>query len=66
MVGDYENKIGDPILWEDGETPTMSAKKVKIEDELKKVWNELKYEYDMGDGWQRSSVMEKIEYGVLL
>lgn len=65
MFGDYENKIGDPILWEDDEFPTLWDKKVKIKDVLRKVGDELKYEYDMGDGWMHTVVLEKIEDGIL-
>jgi hypothetical protein len=63
MFGDYENKIGDPILWEDSDTPTLWDKKVKIKDVLQKVGDELKYEYDMGDGWMHTVVLDKIEEG---
>lgn len=65
MFGDYENKIGDPILWEDGETPTLWDKKLKIQDVLQKVGDKLPYEYDMGDGWKHTIVLEKIEDGAL-
>ncbi|MCX6244649.1 MAG: plasmid pRiA4b ORF-3 family protein [Bacteroidetes bacterium] len=65
MFGEYENKIGDPILWEDSESPTLWDKKVKITDVLQNVGDELKYEYDMGDGWKHTVVLEKIEDGVL-
>lgn len=63
MFGDYENKIGDPILWEDGETPTLWDKRVKISEVLQNVGDELKYEYDMGDWWKHTIVLEKIEDG---
>jgi hypothetical protein len=61
MFGEYENKIGDPILWDDGETETLWDKKIKIKDVLKKEGDRLKYEYDMGDGWEHTVVLEKIE-----
>ncbi len=63
MFGEYENKIGDPILWEDDEYPTLWDKKVKIKDVLQNVGDELKYEYDMGDGWEHMVVLERIEDG---
>jgi hypothetical protein len=65
LFGDYENKIGDPILWKDSETPTLWDKKVKIKDVLLKVGDKLPYEYDMGDGWNHTIVLEKIEDGIL-
>ena len=43
MFGEYENKIGDPILWDDGET--VSDREVKIENVLQEVGDKLKYEY---------------------
>ena len=61
MFGEYENKIGDLILWDDGET--VSDREVKIEDELQEVGDKLKYEYDMGDGWKHTVILEKIEEG---
>ena len=61
MFGEYENKIGDPILWDDGETETLWDKKIKIRDVLQKIGDKLKYEYDMGDGWEHTVVLEKIE-----
>ncbi len=63
MFADDENRIGDPILWEDSETETQWDKKVKIKDMLQNVGDELKYEYDMGDGWKHTVVLEKIEVG---
>lgn len=42
MFGEYENKIGDPILWEDSETPVLWDKKVKIMDVLQKKGDKLK------------------------
>ena len=59
MFGEYENKIGDPILWDDGET--VSDREVKIENVLQAVGDKLKYEYDMGDGWKHTVILEKIE-----
>jgi hypothetical protein len=44
MFGEYEKKIGDPILWEDSETETLWDKKVKIKDVLKMVGDKLPYE----------------------
>jgi hypothetical protein len=61
MFGEYEHKIGDPILWDDGETETLWDKKIKIRDVLQKIGDKLKYEYDMGDGWEHTVVLEKIE-----
>jgi hypothetical protein len=61
MFGDDDNRIGDPILWEDSESPTLWDKKLKITDVLQNVGDELKYEYDMGDGWKHTVVLEKIE-----
>ena len=61
MFGEYENKIGDPILWADSETETLWDKKVKIKDVLQKVGDRLNYEYDMGDGWKHTIILEKIE-----
>lgn len=63
MFGDYEYKIGDPILWEDDETTTLWDKKIKISDVLQNVGDELKHEYDMGDGWKHTIVLEKNEEG---
>jgi hypothetical protein len=63
MFGDDENRIGDPILWEDSETGTLWDKKIKIKDVLQNAGDVLKYEYDMGDGWKHTVVLEKIEDG---
>ncbi len=63
QFGEWEHKIGDPILWDDGETTW--DKKVKIKDVLKAVGDKLPYEYDMGDGWKHTVVLEKIEVGGL-
>jgi hypothetical protein len=60
MFGEYEHKIGDPILWGDSETETLWDKKVKIKDVLKKEGDRLKYEYDMGDGWMHTIALQKI------
>jgi hypothetical protein len=65
MFGEYENKIGDPTLWDDGETGTLWDKKVNIKDVLQKEGDRLKYEYDMGDGWKHTIVLQKIEEGGL-
>lgn len=64
MFGDYEHKIGDPILWEDSETETLWDKKVKLKDVLHEVGDILKYEYDMGDGWEHTIILEKIDAGL--
>ena len=53
----------DPLLWGDG--TTLWDKKVKIKDVLKKEGDKLPYEYDMGDSWKHSVVLEKIEIGGL-
>jgi hypothetical protein len=57
--GDWKNKIGDPILWDDGET--IWDKKVKIKDVLRNPGDTLKYEYDMGDSWKHKVILKKIE-----
>lgn len=51
----------DPLLWGGGET--LWDKKVKIKDVLQKEGDNLPYEYDMGDGWKHTIVLEKIEEG---
>jgi hypothetical protein len=49
----------DPILWGGG--TTMWDKKVKIKDVLFHVGDALPYEYDLGDSWKHTIVLEKIE-----
>jgi len=58
MFGKYEQRIGDPTLWADGET--VWDKKVKIKDVLQKEGDKFPYEYDMGDSWKHTIVLEKI------
>jgi len=38
---------------------------VKIKDVVQKEGDRLQYEYDMGDGWMHTVVLEKIVDGVL-
>lgn len=59
MFGDWDKKIGNPILWDDGETG--SDKKVMIKDVLSKVGDTFPYEYDLGDSWKHTIVLEKID-----
>jgi hypothetical protein len=53
--------ITDPLLWAGG--TTMWDKKVKIKDVLQKEGDSLSYEYDFGDSWKHTIVLEKIEDG---
>ena len=53
--------ITDPLLWGGG--TTMWDKKVKIKDVLQKEGDSLSYEYDLGDSWKHTIVLEKIEDG---
>jgi hypothetical protein len=57
MFGAWENKIGDPVLWDDGETAW--DKKIKIKNVLKKPGDTFPYEYDTGDGWKHTIFLEK-------
>jgi hypothetical protein len=59
MFGLWENKIGDPILWDDGETKW--DKKIRIKDVLSKFGDTFPYEYDLGDSWKHTIVLEKID-----
>jgi len=49
----------DPVLWGGG--TTYWDKKVKIKDVLLQVGDTLPYEYDLGDSWKHSIVLERIE-----
>jgi len=49
----------DPVLWGGG--TTMWDKKVKIKDVLPQIGDKLPYEYDLGDSWKHTIVLEKIE-----
>jgi hypothetical protein len=51
--------ITDPLLWGGG--TVRWDKKVKIKDVLKVIGDVLPYEYDLGDSWQHSIILEKIE-----
>ncbi|MGA2823763.1 MAG: plasmid pRiA4b ORF-3 family protein [Bacteroidales bacterium] len=59
--GVWEHKIGDPILWGDGEI--IWDKKIKVKDVLSKVGEKFPYEYDMGDSWKHTIVLKKIAVG---
>jgi hypothetical protein len=59
MFGDWKGKIGDLVLWDDEET--ISDKSVTISDKLKKTGDKLRYEYDMGDSWKHTIVLESID-----
>ncbi|MCX6244857.1 MAG: hypothetical protein NTU98_09145 [Bacteroidetes bacterium] len=50
MFGAWENRIGDPLLLDDGETTW--DKKVKIKDVIKKFGEPFPYEEDTGAGWR--------------
>jgi hypothetical protein len=52
----------DPVLWGGG--TTMWDKKVKIKDVFVEIGDELPYEYDLGDCWKHSIILEKIESSV--
>jgi len=55
--GERENiGIPDPD-WDDG---TLEAKNVLIRDELHKVKQKMTYEYDFGDGWVHSILLEDV------
>jgi hypothetical protein len=60
--GDDDVPITDPLLWGDG--TTRWDKKVKIKDILQKEGDNLSYEYDLGDSWKHTIVLEKIENGI--
>jgi len=49
----------DPVLWGGG--TTYRDKKVKIKDVLLQIGDTLPYEYDMGDSWKHTIVLERIE-----
>lgn len=49
----------DPVLWGGG--TTMWDKKVIISDVLFQVGDKLPYEYDLGDSWKLTIVLERIE-----
>ena len=55
--------ITDPLLWGGG--TTLWDKKVKIMDVLKAVGDVMPYEYDLGDSWRHTVVLQKIEVGGL-
>lgn len=61
MFGIWGHKIGDPILWDDGET--MWDKEIKIKDVLSNVGDTVPYEYDLGDSWKHTIVLEKTIIG---
>jgi hypothetical protein len=58
-----ESPITDPRLWGDG--TVQWDKKVKIMNVLKVIGDMLPYEYDMGDSWGHTIVLEKIDEGGL-
>ena len=49
----------DPVLWGGG--TTMWDKKVRIKDALIHIGDALTYEYNLGDSWKHTIVLEKIE-----
>jgi hypothetical protein len=63
MFGSWDKKIGDPVLWDDGET--IWDKKIKLPEVLKRVGDSMTYEYDMGDSWKHTISLEKIDDAVL-
>jgi len=63
MFGLWDKKIGDPTLWDDGETAW--DKKIKILDVLQKAGDTFPYEYDMGDSWKHTIVLEKTDDSLL-
>ncbi len=54
--------IPDPE-WDDG---TRDAKNVLIRDEFNKVKQKMTYEYDFGDGWVHTLLLEEITDGKIL
>jgi hypothetical protein len=62
LFRDKVGRIGDLILWaESGDLEIISDKAVMITDKLKNPDDRMIYEYDMGNSWRHTVVLEGID-----
>ena len=59
-VEDYNIGVPDP----EDITETIDSRGVMVSKILKKVGEEISYEYDFGDSWYHTIIVEKLEPGV--
>ena len=53
-------EMEDKSLWDEKDDNDLDYSKFKVSDLLKKQKDKVKYEYDFGDDWEHTIVLEKI------
>lgn len=56
----YSPEMEDKSLWDEKDDNDLDYSKFKVSDLLKKQKDKVKYEYDFGDDWEHTIVLEKI------